>query len=535
MARRGGLVPRNERPAPLAFEIGPFRRMVDSPDTSAAAPDAASLLQNVYPVDGTSLAGRPGCAMLGSAAVAASGVVQHLGQFTKKSGTEYTVAIVSGEIYTVNWGTSAWTKVVSTANLTTAGLTLSGTARCGCVVFADKLIVSDGTNTPFAWDGTSGAGGLTKLTNVPAFHGPPTVYYGRLVGIKATDRLKFVWSEVNDPTLGYEQSGYSNYWELGQAASEALTAIVGTNDGLVVFRARSHQAIQGTVVSNWSSSGTKAGMSETIGTVSPWSVLAYGRSIYFLDADARPQVTAVSGGVQDPAIWHGLRVTCSTLPLASLATAVSLYDSSVELVKIGVTESGATNPTTWFCFDPTTGTPVGVWRGYTFRHAGMVKNASGAPRMLHGDTAGYVYVHGDPINGPWNDTLADGTHAIAHAVTGSPAVSSSFVGAQWDRLDIVAAAPSAMALTVDYETQRGVATTGQSVTLTGTLSLWDVATWDVSGWSTDSATEQKVSVGLNAFGRWLKPRVRHEATSEQFRLSRIRVSGNAVTDTPTSP
>lgn len=508
--------------------------MVDSPDTTAAGPDVARLLQNVYPVDGTSLVGRPGCSQLGGQL--ANGAVQHVGQFTKKAGTEYTVAVCAGEIYTYNWSGNAWTKVVSTANLTTSGVTLSATARCGVCAFADKLIVSDGTNTPFAWDGSSGAGGVVKLTNVPAFYGPPTVKDGRLVGIKATDRLRFVWSEINDPSIGYEQAGYTNYWEFGQVASEALTAVVGTNDGLVVFRARSHQVVSGTVTANWSSNGTRAGMSETIGTSSPWSVLAYGRQIYFLDSDARPQITTVSGGVQEPAIWHPLRVTIATLPLSVLATAVTVYDPSVELVKMGVAEGVAVGPTAWFCFQPESGTAVSVFRGYTLRHAGMAKNAAGAPRMLHADTSGYVYGHGDPLNGPWNDTLADGARPIAHAVLASPAVHSSNIDVQWSRIDVTAATPSDMTMLIDYETNRGVSTGGaQSITLEGTLSLWDVAVWDVDKWSTDTAAETKVSVGLNAFGRWLVPRIRHELSGEQFRLTRLRVSGAAVTDSPSIP
>ena len=99
---------------------------------------------------------------------------------------------MGGKFYTYNWGTDVFTEVVTAANFTTASITLSSTAKCYAVTMADKMVVTDGVNTPWMWDGTTGASGLTKLTNCPVLYGRPTVYYAKLFGIKNTERSTMV-------------------------------------------------------------------------------------------------------------------------------------------------------------------------------------------------------------------------------------------------------------------------------------------------------------------------------------------------------
>src|SRR5688572_19105391 len=105
------------------------------------------------------------------------------------------VAVISGEIYTEDSG--IWFKQVSTANLTTAGIVLANVGRVFMVPFNGLMLISDGVNLAFTWNGTAGAGGLVELTNAPVFYGRPTVYYGKVFGIKDTERDTIVWSEEN--------------------------------------------------------------------------------------------------------------------------------------------------------------------------------------------------------------------------------------------------------------------------------------------------------------------------------------------------
>src|SRR2546430_9136670 len=108
------------------------------------------------------------------------------------------------------------------------GTVLSTTAAIDAVNFANKLIITDGINTPVAYDGTS----FTVLTNCPVLFGPPTVYYAKLFGITASDHHQLVWSEENDPTTGYTAGGFNNAWILGQTKQDAITRLLGTNAAL---------------------------------------------------------------------------------------------------------------------------------------------------------------------------------------------------------------------------------------------------------------------------------------------------------------
>jgi hypothetical protein len=171
----------------LMLEDGPWNQMIDSLAPTARKEGAYKRGQNVYPMDsdvGESLVGRPGTRVAGNRLVTFPSYVQCVVQFSHGS-DETTVAVAGGELYTFDWTAETWTKVVTTANLTTAGVTLSAVPRVACVTFGDSLFVSDQNNTPFLWNGTTGAGGLTKLTNCPPLYGQPTVHQARIFGIKA--------------------------------------------------------------------------------------------------------------------------------------------------------------------------------------------------------------------------------------------------------------------------------------------------------------------------------------------------------------
>ena len=93
-------------------------------------PEYASWLQNVFPVDpvnGGPLVGRPAFQMT-TGTPAGNGVAcQLLYEYEQDGGTIILAGIFGGEIYSGNNG--AWTLLVTSANLGTAGVTLSTTAK----------------------------------------------------------------------------------------------------------------------------------------------------------------------------------------------------------------------------------------------------------------------------------------------------------------------------------------------------------------------------------------------------------------------
>jgi hypothetical protein len=244
--------------------------------------------------------------------IRAAGVaMQYVGIFRKRSGW-FTVAILGGEVWKFD-GNTTWTKVLSTAQLVAGGVTLDAAADCYAITFTDKLVINDGTNSPFLWDGTAGAG-LTVLTNAPAkCFGRPAVYYGKLFFIKdvaanSADRSTIVWSEENQPNTGYEALiggvQYSNVWQLSQSGAGALTILLGTNDALYYFRESAIGAIRGAANSTFVAAGTHDSISIQYGCTSPRAAILYGDGIWFMDQRGRPFYLPLGGKPQP--LWYDL-------------------------------------------------------------------------------------------------------------------------------------------------------------------------------------------------------------------------------------
>jgi hypothetical protein len=517
--------------------------MRDAPEPTASNPALALYVGNMCRVPGPAGAGlfsRPGFGAMGTGATAlGAGSVracQALLTWTNASGVRQTTAIVGGKIYGYTWSTETWAEVVTAANLATATITLSATTRVALVPFADGLVVSDGTNTPFWWDGTTGASGLTEMTNAPAFYGPPTVYYSKLMGIKASNRNTLVWSEEGAPNLGYEAGGYNNAWDNPGGYSDPLTSVIGTNEALYVFRERNAIAITGAVSTDFATAGTRSNLSEDVGTLSPWATYAISQGILVVDADAQPWLMKL-GMLEPMPLWADCRQTVRGTPRASLINIQTVQDDATYSLVIGYPELGATDPTAWLCFSQDDLAFVGVWSWpESAQRAGMVIDGDGVARWAHaGVDDGRLYVHGDLESGPWNDVLASGTEYIAQAVVTAP------LGYDLDRelvIDQFEAAITGTGVTqiaVSYETPRG-----QSVPMNVPLSSsatglsWDVGDWDEENWS-NSTRDQKVRVGLRGRGRWARMAIRHSEDNEPFGVTVVRVRAYAHDGNPRSP
>lgn len=502
---------------PVLFEAGPFVGMNDSPEIPSADPRFAKYIQNCYPVPGGGgLTGRPGFAVVAGSSAGSRG--QGAIDFVKKSGTRYTVVIYSGEIYTVDWSTGSngtLNKVVTSANLSTASVTLSTTARVGMCVFNDKLIISDGVNKPCQWDGTSGAGGISELSNCPVLYGVPTVYYAKLFGIKNSDRSTFVWSEENDSTLGYDTAPYNNAWEFVQNDAEPLTRLLGSNEALYVFRESSVATVSGAVDSEFTTTGTRAGVSEEVGTTAPWSVIYSRSTVFFLDRAGKPHMIR-AGGEAIP-IWQNFRETIRTTVLPSnLGNAVTVDFQPANLVLFGYTNSGDTYPNRIlvYNFDGEKPVAAAVWKGFDFIDLQLVYASQlSVPRLFHvNPTTGSVYVHGHTNTQTWDD-FNPSSVAIQHVVE-TMALGGQISGeAYFDRVDWgLRNDATTMTNVYSYTTNRGASST-QSPGL--------------------AAVAHK-ALGINAHGRWIRLKVTHEVIGEQFGVERVTVRGVPTTDSPSN-
>ncbi len=492
-----------------------FKGMKDTEDPQASDPEYAKLIQNCYPIhasSGSRIVGRPGLSQAGIQ-LGSSGKrrVQGIYQFTKLDGTEYTIAIVGGQFYTYNWGTDTWTEDAPGA------ATLSETATCYFVTMADTVVVSDGTNTPHTWDGTDDV----VLSNAPVIYGQPTVYYAKLFGIKNTERSAIVWSEENDPTTGYEAGGFNNAWTLGQTDQEALYALRGTNEALYYWRARSTGAIRGKVDVDFVNSGTSEGVSQTVGCVSPNGIRIAGDGIYFMDADNKPWVLSVASGrlIQ---LWENIRETITDWDPAQLGDSLAVHYTPADLALIGSVKDGSTEADEFTVVDMRTNEIAALWSGFTATAMGMVKNATGNPVLMHGSENGYIYVHGLPSGTQWTDALNatdGGTTAIEHIVEGAPLGHDMYVERKFDRWDMSLWMETAATLTLSYTTPRGTPTAQTPAQVT----------------ATSYPSEHHVALGLNGQGRWMRPKITHQAGVERFGVERWCLRASLYGDEPSIP
>lgn len=528
-------------PAPVPLLAGPFRGMRDAPEPTAGDPSLALLAQNMVRVpgpDGAGLSSRPGFSGMGSSALGSGSVrtCQALLTWTKANGQRLTTAIVGGKIYQYDWALSTWTETVTAANLTTASVTLSATAKVALVPFGDGLVVSDSVNAPFLWDGSTGAGGLTALTGCPALYGPPTVYYSRLCGIKASNRYTFVWSEPGDATTGYEAGGFNNAWDNPGGYADPLTSIVGTNEALYVFRERVSVAITGAVTDDWSTAGTRANLSEDIGTLSPWASLATTDGVMIVDVDAQPWLMRYGTAAPIP-LWKDCRQTVRGTPRVYLDRIETVQDDATYTYVIGMPEVGQEFMSQFLAFSQDDWQFLSVWTwGAAAQRLGTLVDANGVARIGHGGVAdGRLYVHGDLETGPWNDALQSGTVYITQAVV------TTALGYDLDRelaLDQIEAAitgAGVSSVAVSYETPRG-----QSVPMTVNLTssgdglTWDVSDWDEANWSA-SSRDRKIRVGTAGRGRWVRVRLAHAEDNQPFGVTVLRCRTFATQGNPRNP
>lgn len=528
-------------PSPIILNDGPWSSMRDNYAPTARKPGSLALGLNTYPAAsaaGGATLGRPGCKQLGTVQLGSAGArtVQGYANYEKKNGTRYTVQICGGKFYTLNWTTRVWTEVLTAAHFGAASggaVTLSTTARVSFLVFADYLIVSDGINTMFSWDGTSG-GGIIKLTNAPVAYGPLNAYNGRIFFPKAADRSTFVWSEVAQPNVGYDiMAGYANAWTLTQTDSSPINRLVGTNDAIDVFRSRSSTNVTGKVDINFQSSGTDEAIDGQVGSDSPWAFIETNRALVFLDADCQPQLLR-NGGRLMP-LHEDLYETIRQIPKTNLVAALAVNYTPANLYLFAVPDVSSTTANLIIVFngEPDIPVPVALWRGWNMTAMEMLENSSANPRLVWGFN-GYSYEVGGPNEDNYlNDELVTGTVAIEQNVVTQALGFDVKREMIFDRFDVSLYAASAMTVDVWYETPRGSSTVKQ-ITITGGGAVWDVAVWDVASWAASSLEEHK-SLGWNGEGRWIKVYMRHKALNERFGVNSLGITAFPANTDPKVP
>lgn len=548
---------------------GPWLGVRDGIDSSTTDPEWLNFAQNVYPdPQYGSWEGRPGSVVCGADGEGAQlGIVGHRRiqggyQYIKHASdgtiTHYTILVCGGKFYTYDFLTDTYTEAVVGGAFSGTSITLDQDSRVFFVEIADVVFVTDGVNTPFTWDGTTN-GGLVKLTNCPVLYGQPWVYYAKVFGYMQTDRSKVVWSEENDPTIGYLMVQYNNVWDSPGQDPNALVAGIGTNDATYFYRDRSTIAVSGPVDTAFSTSGTRANVSSTLGAGSTAAVIYYNKRIYLLDSDARFRVQ--SGDTIEDDTWRNARETIGTLSLGLLDQACVAALPDLELVLFGVPESGALECSVIIAIavDDRGARFAGIWRGagspWSFTTLFTAVDAAGAVRLIRGDANGYCYAFGTPNGNIWDDTSTSvdaidiwdginwdaGTWALPSVSPVAHALETGYIGQDTDvekgfvRSDAVFRAATSATIEALYTVPRG-RSNPLSTTIVGSGALWDQALWDQALWSASATEAHKAfGYGSNANGRWIKVRYQHQVQGERFGIQRMTVDMIPLTRQPRTP
>lgn len=462
---------------------------------------------------------RPPVGNIGTGTAAGSAVVA-LGTLYNAAGTAITWLLSSSSgIWTVDSG-GTYTNTVTAANLGTASITTAATTHNWCV-FNNTIVFSDGTNTPWTWDGTAGAGGLTKLTNAPVAYGRPTVYYAKLFFIKNTARDTIVWSEEAAANTGYEAGGYSNVWKLGQTGTAPLFALMGTNDGLYYFRERAIGVIRGAVNADFVTSGVHDAVSRSVGTMSPRGVAVSTDGLWFADSGGGARHLPF-GGTPEPVLPEGLNsngigsepfgfdlvnwqrgVSATENPTIEMLAVPPFLWMDRETVWMHVKALTPTSGRAFLVFDAQTKRPLGWFVAFTGASASTTAamiydpvNARSVPAFADA-TTGRFMIFGAAVVA-LSDTNASGTaQATTCRLIGAPLGTSLQVEQQYDRLSFEAGSWQNLTVSVQVLTSRrnpGTAVavaSAQSVTVAGTASQENVT--------------KRYTVGLNQNGRWIRP------------------------------
>lgn len=430
------------------FKAGPFRAVFDTTDPGAANPSRLFDGINVYVPDaqnGSPVLARPGMVGLTSQ-IGQSGARTGQGVYThvRLDGTVDRFVFCGGKMY-------RWDGSTTLTDITPAGVTIDAATRVFCASFADELIVTDGVNKPFRYAPATGTATAIEFNAVPdewcAF-GPPVVYSGKLFFILdlvgAADfvaetagvagdtiitetagvdgntltteplsgyRNTLAWSEEADASVGYQQSGYANYWELTQTSSDTLTGLSASELGLYYFRPNAIGVITGTVNANFQAAATRESISTTVGCGAPATILQVDGTIYFADRDGRPYRLGIGSAAPEPLYLQLRREVTSNVGTTTTATNVQSIGCATYYAPLNLVLYALWSRTELFAFDARTGGYVGTWTLNGGAHVdtlGAMRDSSNRDTLMMLGTRSSTYSSGNQ-GYVWRNKFADDT------------------------------------------------------------------------------------------------------------------------------
>lgn len=363
---------------PNTLKAGPASGVYNTVDPYDSVPNKWTDARNVYIPDPEANSGtysRPGFVVFNNGSPIHTDTVPFKGQGAYTTfgtdGLPTNFMVFAGILYRIDRTTNVTTVV------TPVGITIDSatSTRVYFATMGGSMAVSDGVNRPWVASNLS----ATPITGTYVdfdgagtawvAYGPPVVFGGSgFFVLKSVNtvaaRLDIAWSEPNDWTTGYQQSGFDNRWTLEQTGTTPIFGLAATNVALYYWRQQSIGSISGTVGPDLASSATHDAISTNVGSQSPQTFVQFNDTIFFCDQIGRPWMFSL--GSRPKPIWHQLRgivdVSQTGYPLVTARVATGAFEGTLNLYCVAIWSPQPTtdeSPTEWHAFDADTGTYVG--------------------------------------------------------------------------------------------------------------------------------------------------------------------------------
>lgn len=227
------------------------------PDIEVVQPDQLLVAYNTVATADMSLESRKGKTKLNT--TLGVGPIRGLWRYVTSAGSAYLVALHGTTLYAGAW--AGGTAPCTFASIKT-GLDASATLRG--VVWKDKLILTNGVDNPFAYDGST----CTDLAGSPPKSRIIKVYANRLFFVDVANPNQIRWSGLEDP----------NTWDAFDVVlvrdndGDKITGLAPMPGGLVIFKNRSMWTLYGTYYDDMQ----LVQVSDTVGCIATDSIIDDG-------------------------------------------------------------------------------------------------------------------------------------------------------------------------------------------------------------------------------------------------------------------
>lgn len=432
---------------------------IDSIDDNLLPDNATKDCQNVISRKIGYLQKRPGQSRLNSTAL--GGAVQGLHAYYYGSNRRLVVA-AGGAVAYWDVGTSAF------VNIKTG---LHATAQTCFETCVNYMVVFNGTNAPWKWDGTT----ASNLANAPSDGMLAVLYKEKLFTVPTSSPSTLKWSDSFQP----ESWPAVNYWDVRKGDGDKITCLKVHLGQLAIFKRRSLSVLAGTSLDDFKLDEIDG----RIGCVGPFAAAVYGPYLYFVSDDG----LCVFNGMNVTNISEGIiRALWGTINKQYLhKAAVTIWDG---LVWFALPEGTSTTNNLVIVYVPPDQGAVGgkfwLWRGI---------NASCF--QVYNDGLSIVLYSGDAVNGYVNKQYV-GNNDFGYAIN-----------AYWQgkAFDIGLPEHEKKFKKVFIQDSPGDTDVSLAVAL-------DYGTYNALTYEAGDALVRRYRFPIGTYGRYMSPKIMHNAT-----------------------